>query len=96
MATGIVNESNVTPRTWKRAATAAKLSADYTLVESAKDLCYRRIIVGVIVDALTLYDHTGAEQVWSVAEMNAVSGVLDGQWTGIKTGSNSYDFRCGQ
>ena len=96
MATGIVNESNATPRTWQRVAVAAKLSADVTLVASAKDLCYRRVIVGKIVDALTLYDHAGAEQVWSVDEMNAVSGVLDGQWTGIKTGSNSYLFRCGQ
>ena len=96
MATAQVNESLATPSKWQNVAVSTPLVADHTLVSGTLDLAYRYIVVGVIVDAVTFYDHRGNEQIFSLGQLNALNGVVIGNWTGIKTGTASYNFRCGQ
>ena len=91
-----VNKNLETPSVWTKAAPSGALTEDL-LFTPGNQLAYRRIIVGVLAGPLILYKHNGDALTFSLAQLQALSGVLDGQWSGIKaTGTTSYDFMCGQ
>lgn len=89
------NTSTDLPGKWVNVWPSA-VGADTTLA-GADGQAFRRVVVGNVVGPLVLLDASGDEVTFAATHINALGGVLDGQWSGVKaSGSTSYNLLCGQ
>lgn len=90
-----INTALYTPTDWLHLAPNAPSATDLVLATDS-EVSFRLVQIGKILGPITLVDHHGDEQTFSLAAIQNMSGQLLGQWTKIKGASLCYDFHCGR